>query len=63
MSFIDKKIPIHSGSYKYYKEIGYISDKLKHDNSILSKKFHNNINKDNIKCYWKYKKDDLTKYF
>ena len=60
MFYIDKEIPIHEGSLKYYKESGYISyNDVSEDNNILCnetvcKKY------EPIKYYWKYKISDLN---
>ncbi len=56
LAFINKNIPISSGSRKYFKELGYIIDS---DFIIDFLELRNN---EKLKCYWKYKKIGVDKF-
>lgn len=56
LSFVNKNIPIHQGSVKYFKELGFIID----NNYIIDVLELKNYEK--LKCYWKYKKIGLDKF-
>jgi hypothetical protein len=55
MAYINKYIKIHSGSYDYMKELGFII------NDSIKKQITLN-NNENYKHYWKYNKIGLNKY-
>lgn len=54
--YINKKIPIHKGSYDYFKELGFILT-----NDYIKKQLDINEN-EKFKYYWKYDKIGLTKF-
>lgn len=56
LAYIDKNIPIHNGSKKYYKELGFIIEK-NYIADILKLK-----NYEKLKCYWNYKKIGINKF-
>ena len=56
LAFVDKNIPLSSGSRKYFKELGFIIDK----EYIID--FLELRNNEKLKCYWKYKKIGLEKF-
>ena len=56
LAYIDKNIPIHIGSKKYLKELGFIIEK---EYIVEALKLKNN---EKLKCYWKYKKIGLNNF-
>ena len=56
LAYIDKNLPIHDGSKKYLKELGFIIEK---DYIVEALKLKNN---ERLKCYWKYKKIGLNNF-
>ena len=56
LTYIDKNLPIHDGSKKYLKELGFIIEK---DYIVEALKLKNN---ERLKCYWKYKKIGLNNF-
>ena len=56
LAFVDKNIPLSSGSRKYFKELGFIIDQ-EYIIDLLELK-----NNEKLKCYWKYKKIGLEKF-
>ena len=67
LAYINKNIPIHIGSKKYLKELGFIieKDNTKDKNDIENKDYIKNLNlynNEKFKCYWKYKKIGLNNF-
>ena len=56
LAFIDKNIPIHDGSKKYFKELGFIIEKDYIVDALELKNY------EKLKCYWNYKKIGLNKF-
>jgi TRAP-type uncharacterized transport system substrate-binding protein len=56
LAYIDKNLPIHSGSKKYLKELGFIIDKEYIVEALNLKNY------EKLKSYWKYKKIGLDNF-
>lgn len=67
LAYINKNIPIHIGSKKYLKELGFIieKDNIKDKDNIEDKDYIEDLNlynNEKFKYYWKYKKIGLNNF-